>query len=230
MRSEFEPDAAGIERAIRIYGRGSYLQIARERAPGSLYMQTMLFGTFVGWATLGRILIGMGLMKLGVFSGERSRRFYLVLMLLGYGLGLPLVATGASGLIRNQFDVVYKFGGGMEYNSFASILVALAHVGTLLLVYKAGAVQWLTRRLAAVGRMALSNYLAQTIICTTLFYGYGFGLFGKLDRFQLAGVVVAIWALQLWYSPIWLKHFRFGPFEWLWRTLTYGKAQTWSVS
>ena len=74
-------------------------------------------------------------------------------------------------------------------------------------------------------RMALSNYLAQTIICTTLFYGYGFGLFGKLDRFQLVGVVIAIWAFQLWYSPIWLRYFRFGPFEWLWRTLTYGKIQ-----
>ncbi len=225
MRSQFEPDAEHIERTIRIYGRGSYLKIARERAPESFFMQTLLFGTVVGWVALGRILIGMGLMKLGVFAGERSRRFYLVLMLLGYGLGLPLVATGAFGLIRNHFDFVYKFSGGMDYNSFGSILVALGHVGALLLVYKAGALEWLTRRLASVGRMALSNYLAQTIICTTLFYGYGFGLFGKLDRVQLAGVVVAIWALQLWYSPIWLKYFRFGPFEWLWRTLTYGKAQ-----
>ena len=147
-------------------------------------------------------------------------------MLMGYGLGLPLVATGAYGLIRAPIlDVVYKFGGGMEFNSFGSILVALGHVGALLLVYKAGALQWLGRRLAAVGRMALSNYLAQTIICTTLFYGYGFGLFGKLDRFQLVGVVIAIWAFQLWYSPIWLRYFRFGPFEWLWRTLTYGKIQ-----
>jgi len=230
MRSQFEPDAKGIERTIRIYGRGSYLKIARERAPESFYMQTMLFVTVVGWVTLGRILIGMGLMKLGVFSGGRSRRFYVALMLVGYGLGLPLVAAGAYGLVRNQFDVAYKFGGGMDYNSFGSILVALGHVGALLLLYKAGVLQWLTRRLAAVGRMALSNYLAQTIICTTLFYGYGFGLFGKLDRLQLAGVVLAIWVLQLWYSPIWLKYFRFGPFEWLWRTLTYGKAQPMRVA
>ncbi len=73
--------------------------------------------------------------------------------------------------------------------------------------------------------MALSNYLMHTIICTTLFYGYGFGLFGKLDRVQLLGVVLAIWAIQLWLSPIWLRYFKFGPAEWLWRTLTYGKAQ-----
>ena len=188
-------------------------------------MQTMIFWSFVGWVALGRMLIGMGLMKLGVFSAERSRRFYMIQMLLGYGLGLPIVAAGALGLLRNNFDIGYKFGGGMDYNSFGSILVALGHVGALLLVYKSGALQWLTCRLAAVGRMAVSNYLAHSLICTTLFYGYGFGLFGKLDRIELAGVVIAIWALQLWYSPIWLAHFRFGPVEWLWRTLTYGKAQ-----
>lgn len=73
--------------------------------------------------------------------------------------------------------------------------------------------------------MALTNYLMQTILCTTLFYGYGLGLFGQLDRASLAVVVVAIWALQLWCSPIWLQHFRFGPVEWLWRSLIYGTMQ-----
>jgi len=142
---------------------------------------------------------------------------------------LPLVAAGAYGKIRHNFDVVYLFAGGMAFNDAGSILVALGHVGALILVYQAGAAAWLTRRLAAVGRMALSNYLMHTIIRTTLFYGYGFGLFGRLDRVQLLGVVVAIWAIQLWLSPIWLKSFRFGPAEWLWRSLTYGKAQPMQV-
>jgi uncharacterized protein len=77
--------------------------------------------------------------------------------------------------------------------------------------------------------MALSNYVMHTIIGTTLFYGYGFGLFGKLDRVQLVGVVIAIWALQLWLSLSWLKFFRFGPAEWLWRTLTHGNVETMRV-
>ena len=95
----------------------------------------------------------------------------------------------------------------------------------MLLFYKAGALTWLTRRLAAVGRTALSNYLIHTILCTMLFYGYGYGLFARLDRVQLLAVVAAIWAFQLWYSPLWLTYFRFGPAEWLWRSLTYGRAQ-----
>ena len=98
-------------------------------------------------------------------------------------------------------------------------------MSALVLIVKYGLVKWLTARLAAVGRTALSNYLVHSIICTTIFYGYGLGLFGKLERLVLLGIVVAVWIVQLMISPVWLKHFRFGPFEWLWRSLTYGKWQ-----
>ena len=83
----------------------------------------------------------------------------------------------------------------------------------------------LKRRLAAVGRLALTNYLMQTVICTTLFYGWGLGLFDKLDRFALLGVVLMVWIFQLLISPPWLARFRFGPAEWLWRSLTYFRRQ-----
>jgi uncharacterized protein len=73
--------------------------------------------------------------------------------------------------------------------------------------------------------MALTNYLTQTLICTTLFYGHGLGWFQSADRLQQTLVVVAVWAIQLLWSPLWLEHFRFGPFEWLWRSLTYMKLQ-----
>jgi uncharacterized protein len=225
FRRGFHPTEEDLAQEIKLKGQGSYFEILRERAPDVLFMQTALFLYYLGWDALGRMLIGISLMKLGVFSADRSRRFYLTMMLAGYGVGLPLVAFGGYQDVQHQFDVVYLFSGGMWYNDFGSIPVALGHVGALILLYKSGALTWLTRRLAAVGRMALSNYLMHTILCTTLFYGYGFGLFGKLDRVQLLGVVLAIWALQLWLSPIWLRYFRFGPAEWLWRTLTYGKAQ-----
>jgi uncharacterized protein len=74
--------------------------------------------------------------------------------------------------------------------------------------------------------MALTNYLSHTVICTTLFYGWGLGLFGTLGRFELEMIVVAIWIFQLIVSPIWLRSFRFGPAEWLWRSLTYGQRQS----
>jgi uncharacterized protein len=73
--------------------------------------------------------------------------------------------------------------------------------------------------------MAFTNYLVQTIVCTTLFYGYGLGWFGHLDRPALLTVVAALWVAQLVWSPLWLARFRLGPAEWAWRSLTYGALQ-----
>ena len=176
------------------------------------------------------MLLGMGLMKLGVFAAERSRSFYAWMAALGYGIGLPLMILDATELIRHEFKDDYMLQGGIFYNAFGSLVVALGHVGLIMLIVQSGALTWLTRRLAAVGRMALSNYLTHSIVCTTLFYGYGFGLFGQINRTGLAAIVLTIWVVQLWISPIWLKHFRFGPAEWLWRSLTYWRIQPMKLS
>src|SRR5262249_2302947 len=149
---------------------------------------------------------------------QRSRRFYTWLVGLGYGIGLPLMVYDAFKLIQNEFSFEYLImQGGIFYNAFGSLVVALGHVGMLMLVVQSGVIGWLTKRLAAVGRMALSNYLTHSLVCTTLFYGYGFGRFGHINRTGLAAIVLLIWTFQLVVSPIWLKHFRFGPAEWLWR-------------
>jgi uncharacterized protein len=76
-----------------------------------------------------------------------------------------------------------------------------------------------------VGRTALSNYLLQTVICTTIFYGQGFALFGQVSRVQQAMFVVGIWIVQIVVSSLWMKWFRFGPAEWLWRSLSYRRLQ-----
>jgi uncharacterized protein len=131
----------------------------------------------------------------------------------------------ANELIAHSFSGSYEMHGGLYYNLFGSMVVALGHVGMVMLIVQSGALAWLTKRLAAVGRMALSNYLTHSIVCTTLFYGYGFGLFGTINRTGLAAIVLVIWVSQLLISPIWLRHFRFGPAEWLWRSLTYWKLQ-----
>jgi len=158
-----------------------------------------------------------------VFSARRSPAFYRRLMLVGYGLGFPLVGVGMWDLFRTRFEFVHSIIVSGHFNEAGSLLVALGHVALIMQLYQAGVWPALQARLAAVGRMALTNYLAQTVIATTIFYGYGFGLFGAVSRFPLMGFVVAIWAVQLWYSPLWLKRFRFGPAEWLWRWLTYGR-------
>ena len=98
-------------------------------------------------------------------------------------------------------------------------------VGTVMLFCQHWPESWLHRSLASTGQMALTNYLMQTIICTTIFYGHGFGLFGSVERTGQILIVFAVWAVELLWSPWWLSRFRFGPFEWLWRSLTYMRLQ-----
>jgi uncharacterized protein len=228
LQKEFKPDpeqkAKNWTKEMEAY-RGGYLGIVKHRAFEVLMGQTVGFllgGMFFAGS---RMLLGMGLMKLGVFSAERSKRFYTWMVALGYGIGIPLMVFDATQLIRHEFKSDYFLAGGVFYNAFGSLVVALGHVGLLMLIVQSGAIAWLTQRLAAVGRMALSNYLTHSIVCTTLFYGYGFGLFGQVNRTGLAAIVLCIWIFQLWISPIWLQHFRFGPAEWLWRSLTYWRFQ-----
>jgi uncharacterized protein len=224
-RAAFSPGPAEVEESIRQVRASSWLEMIPQRAPQAFAVQTTLFGASLGWTAGGRMLLGMALMKLGVFAGSRPAAFYLRMALAGYGLGYPLVVWAGYRLVKHNFDPVLLFGGDIVINAAGSVPVALGHAGVLLWLCVTDRLKPLTRRLAALGRMALTNYLMQSLLCTTLFYGYGFGLYGALDRVQLYGAVAAVWALQLWYSPLWLQYFRFGPAEWLWRSVTYGKAQ-----
>ena len=123
------------------------------------------------------------------------------------------------------WDMKWSFFHGQQLNYWGSILVSLGYVGLVMLVCKSGALGWLRTALAAVGQMAFTNYLLHTIICTTIFYGHGLGYFGSVERTGQILIVFAVWAFQLIVSPIWLRYYRFGPFEWLWRSLTYGRPQ-----
>ena len=218
-----DADEDQLAEEIEAY-RGSYLDQFLFRAPVTFRFQIVFLFLF-GWRISGTMLIGMALMKMGVFAAARSNRFYGLCCLLGYGSGLPLILLGARRLLEESFDPIYFGQIGIYPNYFGSLAVAMGHVGLVMLVFRAGLLGGLMRRLGSVGRMALSNYLTHTILCTTIFYGWGLGLFGHLGRFQMMGIVVGVWILQLITSPIWLARYRFGPAEWMWRSLTYGKAQ-----
>jgi uncharacterized protein len=209
---------------VRIHS-GGYWGIVRHRALPLLGEQTALFLLATLWMVGGRMLIGMGLMKLDVFSARRSRRFYLRMIALGYGIGLPLVGYDIWLRIAADFQGATMIQAKLFYGYVSAVPIALGHVGVVMLIFQSGAIPWLTRRLAAAGRMALSNYLMQSLICTTLFYGYGCALYGMFHRLTLDLFVVSIWAFQLTTSIIWLRYFRYGPAEWLWRSLTYWKLQ-----
>ncbi len=225
----FDPSPEVLSVEIKAM-QGNYGEMVKYRLPEAFAMHVQALPFFLFWRVFGMMLIGMGLMKAGVFSAERSMKFYATLAIAGYVIGFSLTGYGMKQLFAADFDFVYFFRAGGIYDYIGSVFVALGHVGLLMIVFRSGILGGLRKRLAAVGRMALSNYLTHTLIFTVLFCGFGFGLFGQINRFGLIWFVFGVWVLQLLISPIWLKHFRFGPAEWIWRTLTYWKRQPMRVT
>lgn len=205
--------------------RGSVVDVLKANGAQAVIMQTFLFFIWTLWRALGLMLVGMGLMKLGVFAAARSVGVYVAMALVGVPLGLSLTYMGGVRLIEHQFNPVDAIMTDWHFNYVGSFFTALGYVGLVMLWCKLGGLSWLRRRLAAVGRMALTNYLMQSILMTFVFYGWGLGYFGHVERGPLFFFVFAVWALQLIWSPIWLARFRYGPAEWAWRSLTYMKKQ-----
>lgn len=170
------------------------------------------------------MLIGMALLKWGVLSAGRSAGFYGGMMLVGYGVGIPLGIYELGILTAGDYGPVAAAEAGRTYQ-FSRLAMVVGHLGCVLAVVKLGLAKWLQSGLAAAGQMALTNYLGQTLICTYLFYAFGFGLYGQLERYELYMLVATIALVQIVFSVIWLRSFRFGPVEWVWRSLTYWKRQ-----
>jgi len=204
--------------------QGSWSQQMQSRVPASLGMHTGALLTWAFWRAGGLMLIGMALFKLGVFSAARSRRFYWACIGLAVAIGIPAVIYGVHRNFAEEWHVS-RFFLGAQYNYWGSLLVSMGWVSIVMLACKSDILQRARQALGAVGRMALTNYMMHTLICTTIFYGHGFGYFGQVSRVGQIFIVLAVWAFQIPFSVIWLRHFRFGPFEWLWRTLSYLKLQ-----
>ena len=188
------------------------------------------WGMFHGiWDMLGMMLIGMALFTLGFFSNKLPTSTYAMTLLLGYGIGIPIgwiyFSKGWTGFVQfSQYIDAYRVPHWVLYD-LKRVLLSIGHASAIMLVYRSKVIPWMMKGLGNVGQMAFTNYLMQSIICTWFFYGYGFGNYDKLRFYQLYYVVGAVWIFQLIFSAIWLRYFRFGPFEWVWRSLTYWKAQ-----
>jgi len=170
------------------------------------------------------MLLGIALFKWRVLTAERSYKFYALMALLGYGIGLSINYYELQLVLNGKFSFLAFSQSTLTYY-WGRLFTAMGHVGLIIIFCKLPILAWLKTSLASVGKMALTNYLMQSVICMIVFTGVGFGLFGRLQRYELYYVVFSIWLFQLIISPIWLTYFRFGPAEWLWRSLTYEKAQ-----
>ncbi|MCH7544979.1 MAG: DUF418 domain-containing protein [Planctomycetes bacterium] len=224
MRAMWSPTPETLDSEVAAYG-GSWFEAQPLRSKFALSLQTGGLIFFGLWRAGGLMLLGMGLFRMGIFSATRSKACYLGMLGLGLAIGLPLILFGYQRNVEANFAMETSMFINSQFNYVGSIFVALAWVGLVMLVVKAGALSWLTKALSAVGQMALTNYLMQSIICTTIFYGHGFGLFGKFDYLQQMYVVLSVGIVQLIWSPLWMQSFRYGPFEWLWRSLTYWRFQ-----
>ena len=204
--------------------QGNYFDIIGATSGLLIWFQSSGLYQFMFFDVVGMMLIGMAFLKLGIITGERSTRFYGAMMLIGYGIGLTVNAYETRLLLDSNFDIVVSARAQLTYE-VGRMTMTFGHIGFWMLICKWGWLRWLTTRLAAVGRMALTNYIMHSVITAIIFTGIGFSLYGELSRHELYYVVAGIWLFQLIVSPIWMKHFRFGPLEWLWRSLTYNQKQ-----
>ena len=221
------PDRERRERNIRKMHSG-YGTIFTFFMPGNSGDQS--WGIYHGvWGSLCMMFLGMALFRLGFFSNKLSTSTYAIGLLIGYGIGIPIGWIMFNARISELLNYVtyvdaYRVPHGAFYG-FKRVFLCLGHASLIMLVFRSRIIPWLLKGLANVGQMAFTNYLMQSIICTLFFYGYGLDYFNHFKYHQLFFVVAAVWIFQLIFSAIWLRYYRFGPFEWLWRSLTYWKRQ-----
>jgi uncharacterized protein len=215
------PSAAALAETLALY-RGGYLGILAHQVGENLldpFISTMMFGM----ETLAYMLLGMATLKSGFITGEWLRRRYAQIALWGFAIGLPAYALLAWIILRSDFDVVTLFAVSLGASTLVRPVMIVATAALIILLTWRGG--WLVDRIAAAGRAAFTNYLGTSILMTGLFYGWGFGLFGRLSRAELWLVVLAAWILMLSWSKPWLDRYLYGPFEWLWRSLARRSLQ-----
>ncbi|MEL7267728.1 MAG: DUF418 domain-containing protein, partial [Planctomycetota bacterium] len=248
-RKEWSPSQQQLQAEIDDY-RGSYVDQISRRAPLVLVIHGFMLPFFMIWRVGGLMCLGMVMMRCGVFDGRLQ---HTVLRRIARGTLIPglLMAAIASAIAyKTQWKMEHVMFLGNNWNYWGSVLVAVGYVCIWVLYLtprldQPNAAQGLTAAqepqtdsqpatspvggwaitwLAPVGRMAFTNYLSQTLICVILFYGIGFGLYGQINRAIACVVMLVIWVVQILWSRWWLSRFRYGPAEWAWRCISYGKS------
>ncbi len=223
-RSTPESKLKRAEKSIR-KTTGSFADAYEYR--GDQYMNFLVrFLYYHVWDVLSFMFLGMALFKLGVLTGQASAKVYWIMTVAGLGVGLTLSWLRLGGSIKYNFNwFELAKNEWIELYTLSRAARSIGILGLIMLLYRSGWVKWLFALMRPVGQMAFTNYLTQSILCGVFFYGVGFGMYGKLQRAEVYYFVLAVWVVQIIWSHWWLRYFNFGPFEWLWRSLTYWKKQ-----
>ncbi len=216
-------------RSYQVYANGNFIEITQQRVADLMFMwgiSLFLIPSIFAMFLLGSIFGRQGYIR---NASEHTGLFRNLLIwggiigLIGNAIYATYLATGSRMIIDwNTFIATWGQGIGAP-----ALMLAYVSAITLAMLHPT----WQRRLgvLAPVGRMALTNYLLQSLICTTIFYGYGFGLFGTVNAAAGIALSLLIYVLQIPFSHWWLARFQFGPMEWLWRTLTYGRRQPFRI-
>ena len=215
------PEQLNDEIAARTSG---YWNIVMHRASFNQQNESFFLYRYDFWDILAMMLLGMAFFKMGILKAAKSNRFYWIMALIGYAIGITTNYLETKHIVSNNFSILSYFESYWTYN-LGRVATTCGHIAMIMLFIKSGWLSFLQKSLAAVGQMAFTNYIMHSVIANFIFLGYGFAQFGKLQRYELYFIVLGIWIFQLIASPIWLKYFRFGPLEWMWRSLTYWKMQ-----
>ena len=216
------PPVETLQAEIDAY-TGSFSEQLTQRSGSALFLETFVFLSTFLWRAGGLMLVGMAFYKWGILSAKKSKQFYFKGFLISWIIGLSVVVFGLFKHYANNWAMEYSMFIGSQFNYWGSLFVGFGIICLVMLMARSNRFIELKKRMAAVGQMALTNYLMQSFICVLIFYG--FGLFGSVERIWQLIILLCVWLVQILWSKPWLNNFRFGPFEWLWRMLTYLKRQ-----
>ncbi len=230
-RQTFFPAASELMAEINA-NRGAWWQQSSYRVATTIEYQTSYLIPLVVRMS-GIMLLGMALYKSGVLLATRTSRFYWMMLLVSLPLGIAMSTFGAWVIASGEFALPSAFSVDRLWNLWGAMFTALGYTCAFMLLTQ----QWhstckgigaiIVSRLVPVGQMALTNYLMQSVMCGFIFYGWGLGLYASLSRWEVTGIVVCIWLVEIAWSGWWLARYYFGPVEWLWRTATQRRRQAW---
>lgn len=214
---------AAIAENVALYS-GSYAGIVTHNFTEE--WMTPLVGPLVnGLETIPLMLLGMALCKTGFLLGQAEPARYRKWMLIGLGLG-GLGFAGIGWLVINSgFDIIFAMNAGMAWTYPFRLLMTIGYVCAFIMLVQKFVGSGFIARVAAAGRAAFTNYLGTSIVMTFIFYGWGLGLYGSVGRAEVYLFVLGMWILMLLWSKPWLERFRYGPLEWLWRSLARWESQ-----
>lgn len=216
----FYPSSEEITTEVQIM-QGSFLEQMPIRLENAIEFQTLVFMIETFWRTTSLMLLGMILYRKGILSANKSISYYSKMILIGFGIGLIISLIGLNQSYDSGWSGAYVMSIGANYKLISGVFIATGYIGFVMWCFKKGVFKKLQNRLQSAGRMAFTNYIGMSVICSLIFNGHGLALYGTFDRLQQFLVVVSIWVLILIVSPLVLRKYRYGPLEWLWRKLTY---------